>query len=112
MENNFKEPKFNTITFTCPHCQAIAQMNFITPSKLRQNIYSNLQDIKANYLYPSENARNRVNNIEYITDIYEKFANSFAICQNCKKISIWLNETMIYPKPRLTPTQMKIYLKR
>lgn len=103
MENNFKEPKFNTTPFTCPHCQAIAQMNFIIPSETKQKIYLNLQDIKANYLVSSENARNRVNNIEYITDIYEKFANSFAICQNCQKISIWLNEKMIYPKPRLTP---------
>lgn len=85
-----------------PALSSYCTNEFYYSSKLRQNIYSNLQDIKANYLYPSENARNRVNNIEYITDIYEKFANSFAICQNCKKISIWLNEKMIYPKPRLT----------
>ena len=102
MENNFKEPKFNTTPFTCQHCQAIAQMNFIIPSEIKQNVYFYLQDIKAKYSL-GEDARNRMNNIEYITDIYEKFANSFAICQNCKKISIWLNEKMIYPKPRLTP---------
>lgn len=102
MENNFKEPKFNTTPFTCPHCQAIAQMNFIIPSETKRNVYFYLQDIKAKYSL-GEDARNRMNNIEYITDIYEKFSNSFAICQNCQKISIWLNGKMIYPKPRLTP---------
>ena len=102
MENNFKEPKFNTTPFTCPHCQAISQMNFIIPSKMKQSIYANLQDIRATYIL-GENARNRVNNIENIADVYEEFANSFAICQSCKKISIWVDEKMIYPKSRLTP---------
>lgn len=103
MENNFIEPKFNTTPFTCPHCQAISQMNFITPDKIKQGIYLNLQVIKENYLLAGENARNRVSDIENIADIYEKFANSFAICQNCKEISIWVDEKMIYPKSRLTP---------
>lgn len=108
MENNFKEPKFDTTPFTCPHCQAIAQMDFIIPNKTKLIIYNNLQNIKQeifNQIYENitENIENRISDIEKIANIYERFANSFAICQNCQKISIWLNEKMIYPKPRLTP---------
>ncbi|TXJ49306.1 DUF4145 domain-containing protein [Brachyspira aalborgi] len=105
MENNFKEPKFNTTHFTCPHCQAVSQMDFIIPSEMKQRIYANLQDIRAYIL--GENEQNRINAVKHIADIYEKFSNSFAICINCKKISIWVDEKMVYPKPRLTPPPNK-----
>lgn len=103
MDNNFIEPKFEGSHFTCPYCQAIAQMNFITPSKIKQSIYTNLQDIELYYIPVKDKTKNEINNIKHIADIYEKFANSFAICINCEKISIWVNEKMIYPKPCLTP---------
>ena len=112
MENNFKEPKFNTTPFTCPHCQAISQMIFIIPSEAKQNIYINSQGIKQEivkqmYGRVTENIENRIYNINNIADIYERFSNSFAICQNCQKISIWVDEKMVYPKPRLTPLPNK-----
>mgnify|MGYP004526206565 CR=1 FL=1 len=108
MENNFKEPKFNTTHFTCPHCQVVSQMDFIIPSEMKQDIYINLQCVKQEivkqmYGTVTENIENRIYNINNIANIYERFSNSFAICINCKKISIWVDEKMVYPKPRLTP---------
>lgn len=102
--NTFKEPKFNESPFTCPHCQAIAQMEFFIPSKIRSFIFNNLYYIEQDRnVFLTESASNRINNIRELAKSYETYANTFCVCQNCYKISIWVDEKIVYPKPRLTP---------
>lgn len=102
MNNTFKEPKFNESPFTCPHCQAIAQMKFFIPSETRNIIFNDLHYIKNN-VYVTENVSNRINDINKLAKSYETYANTFCVCQNCYKISIWVDEKIVYPKSRLTP---------
>lgn len=108
MNNTFKEPKFYESSFTCPHCQAIAQMDFFVPRETGLNINANLDNLKA-YVKKcphatwTENMQNCVENIQSYMNIYGSYGNSFAICRSCHEISIWINQKMVYPKVRLTP---------
>ena len=102
MNDKFIEPEFNKSAFTCPHCQVVAKMEITTPQKIKQNIEYSLSFIQKNYSL-QENIELRINNILRIVDYYESFANTFCVCQNCEKISIWVDEKMVYPKPLLTP---------
>lgn len=99
-----KEPKFNESPFTCPHCQVIAQMRFFIPSEIKNFIFNNLHNLEQDRdAYLTENVSNRINDIRELAKSYETYANTFCVCQNCYKISIWVDEKIVYPKPRLTP---------
>ena len=108
MNNTFKEPKFNESSFTCPHCQAIAQMDFFIPYMVKGSINTNLGSLKIyvekrGYRYWTENMQNCMENIQKCMNFYASYANTFCVCQNCNEISIWVDEKMVYPKARLTP---------
>lgn len=108
MSNKFVEPEFDKNAFTCPHCQVLSVMEFIVPFRIQQGLHNNLdklkQDIKKTG-YITENINNDINNMAEFATSYGQYANAFAICENpnCQKISIWIDEKMVYPKPRLTP---------
>lgn len=111
--NTFKEPKFNESPFTCPHCQAIAQMDFYIPSEIERAVIDEIasiehiaqQLVKDSFANQGECERlyNRTETIKEIMQDYRAYANTFCVCQNCYKISIWVDEKIVYPKPRLTP---------
>ena len=103
MSDKFKKPEFDKSDFTCPHCQVVAQMKFVTPYKIEQDVETNLSSLEAGQYSMSENTKIRVNNIRTLMAHYKRFANTFCVCQNCKEISVWIDEKMVYPKPRLTP---------
>lgn len=109
MSNKFVEPKFDKDAFTCPHCQVLSQMTFAVPFRIQQGLCNNLEKLRQDILkiksYITENIDNDIKNMAEFATFYGQYVNAFAICQNpsCQKISIWIDEKMVYPKPRLTP---------
>lgn len=109
MSNKFVKPEFDKNAFTCPHCQALSQMTFAVPFRIQQRLHNNLDKLKQDIVkiigYITENINNDINNMAEFATFYGQYVNAFAICQNpnCQKISIWIDEKMVYPKPRLTP---------
>ena len=110
MNTIFKEPKFNESSFTCPHCGVLAQMVFVIPSVLKEKTditKTALNNLKEYFEKYSEYYAGYIENIQEIMNIYATYGNSFAICQSCNEISIWINEKMVYPKAHLTPPPNK-----
>ncbi len=109
MNNKFVEPEFDKNAFTCPYCQVLSQMEFVVPFRMQQRLHNDLYKLKQDIIKRidclTENINNDINNITEFATFYGQYANAFAICQNpsCQKISIWIDEKMVYPKPRLTP---------
>ncbi|MWV62983.1 DUF4145 domain-containing protein [Helicobacter saguini] len=108
MNNKFIEPQFGITPFTCPHCQVVAQMEFIDPRYINECVRKNLLEIMQMihtevYQALQENIQNKINNINKIMNYNAKYAYTYAVCQNCKEINIWVDSKMIYPKPLLTP---------
>ena len=112
MNTAFKEPKFNESSFTCPHCGVLAQMEFFIPFSFKRSVDINLDRLRdcitqQRYATLTENMQNSMENIQHYLNFYERYGNSFAVCQNCNEISIWINQKMVYPKVRLTPLPNK-----
>ncbi len=103
MSDKVIKPEFNKSAFTCPHCQVVAQMKFVIPYRIKQYVEENLPNIESTQYLTSENVEIKMNNIRTIMADYERFANVFCVCRYCQKISIWIDEKMVYPKKRLTP---------
>lgn len=113
MNTEFKEPKFNKSSFICPHCQVVAQMDFFIPNEIELEVINEIENIetiakdslKSYHLKQAEYERlnNKIEVIRKIMQDYRDYANTFCVCQNCSKIIIWINQKMVYPKPRLTP---------
>lgn len=112
MKTAFQEPKFNQLSFTCPHCGVLAQMEFFIPSEIKENIDIAIHNLKGYvnqqpYTTFTENMQNITDSIHSYMRFYADYGNSFAVCQNCNEISIWINQKMVYPKARLTPLPNK-----
>ena len=112
MNTAFREPKFNESSFTCPHCGVLAQMVFVIPSEIKKNIDTAIHNLKGyvkkqQYATFTENMQNITDSIHSYMRFYADYGNSFAVCQNCNEISIWINQKMVYPKTRLTPLPNK-----
>ncbi len=108
MSNKFVEPKFDKNAFTCPYCQVLSLMKFVVPFRIQQRLRNDLEKLRQDIKrigYITENINNDINNMAEFAAFYGQYVNAFAICQNpsCQKISIWIDEKMVYPKPRLTP---------
>ncbi|RAX56643.1 hypothetical protein CCZ01_08890 [Helicobacter monodelphidis] len=109
----FIAPQFDLNTFTCPHCQVVAQMDFFIPNKIEREIIDKIAEIKyimndslaCYHLNKAESERleNRIETITEIMQDYRAYANTFCVCQSCNEISIWIDKKIVYPKPRLAP---------
>lgn len=101
------QPKFLSNKFTCPHCGSIAKQDwrdYKTLTSVANKIYShafydyrkNIQDYQQNAI---ENFLNHVNkNLESMLQIVIPQELSYAECQSCEKITLWINRVMVYPK--------------
>lgn len=77
--SNYIKPKWRTNTFTCPHCNTLAQMWWKT---------------QANPFNPSS------------ADQFKDHVH-MAFCYSCKRPSIWTDEKMVYPpaKGHISPNE-------
>lgn len=106
MENKFIEPKFELQVFTCPHCGVVAQMDWYTSTSVGNFFYEKASKVQSHCSH-YESYANRIKEMQAMAIFYKQNAPDFVVCQACNVISVWLDEKMIYPKPKLTPPPNK-----
>lgn len=112
MENQYEEPKFNKDAFNCPHCQVYAKMDFWAFNDVAHKIDISINGVissigNRSYHYVTENEDSTLKEICNIVNYYSKIAPTLSLCHKCKKVGIWINQKMVYPKARLTPLPNK-----
>lgn len=90
MKNNVILPESRKRKFTCPHCKAIS-------SQLWGNLSSNNMSVPDSMgIYRDSLRGQSVSN--WGKDIAGDGVWLISCCENCRKICIWKNEQMVYPK--------------
>ena len=107
MESQYEEPVFNKDAFNCPHCQVYAKMDFWdfnnVTHKINMNINGVISSIKSRRYHITKDEDFTLKEIRDIVEYYNKIAPILSICHKCKKVGIWIEQKMVYPKARLTP---------
>ena len=104
MEN---QPKYLVEKFTCPHCGIVAKQDwrdYKTLSSLANRIYTHTfydyrKSIQDYHQEAIEKFLNHVNkNLESMLQAVIPPELTFAECQSCEKVSLWINRIMVFPK--------------
>ena len=101
------QPKHYSDKFTCPHCGTIAKQDWKDYEKLSSianNLYMHgfydyrkiIQDYKQSAI--EDYLRHMNKNFPKLLQSFVPYELSYATCQSCEKISIWINSTIVYPK--------------
>lgn len=70
---DYIQPQNNAKSFTCPHCGTVSQMIYFGASWKKNKSWWNLPQADASYVH-------------------------VAVCQNCDKIIIWIDDEYVYPE--------------
>ncbi|WP_346671423.1 DUF4145 domain-containing protein [Helicobacter pullorum] len=104
MNNTYEKPEFNKEAFNCPFCGVYAKMDFANFSNAAWQINSSIDRIILKFAhYITKNEQFDINQIKNRISNYGNIVPILSICHKCNKVAIWVDEKMIYPKPRLTP---------
>lgn len=99
INNSYEKPEINKDAFTCPFCGVYAKMDFVNFSSSASKIYNTINNINTYY----ENIKFEFEKIKDTIKFYSRVVPILSICHKCSKTAIWVDEKMIYPKPRLAP---------
>lgn len=107
MDNTYEKPEFNKEAFNCPFCGVYAKMDFANFSNAAWQINTQIDEIissikSRSYHYITKNEQFDINQIKNRISNYGNIVPILSICHKCNKVAIWVDEKMIYPKPRLT----------
>lgn len=85
---NYKEPKFNENSFTCPYCGTFAEQKW--------SMYKMLINWENKFEFASYTIGNKIGNLT-INQTEELDSISISTCNVCNKYHIWHNDKMIIP---------------
>ena len=107
-ENQYKPPKFKEQSFNCPHCGVLTTQTWSNDEKLLNYLFDYQRDMFLDYRGSIGYDGQRY--IEsFLNEIKLKFLSAFnrpyflAECFNCKELSFWVDEKMVYPSVLTSP---------
>lgn len=108
MNNTYEKPEINKDAFNCPFCGTYAKMEFLNFSDDEHRIRCKINEIVSSIHYKHYNSIGEkekiiIEKIKETIYIYAKIVPILSSCHKCKKTAIWVDEKIVYPKPRLTP---------
>lgn len=101
-------PKVNKPSFICPHCSVLAQQVWTDLTNVSDKLNSILKHLYLEYRSRTssyiqeeleqfrEFASQHIPSITPVLFVSRDFR--FANCQNCTKVTVWLKESVIYPR--------------
>ena len=108
ISNMDNRPKLNKPSFICPHCSVVAQQEWTDLTAVSDKMNRALEYLYLEYRSQTESyiqyelekfrdfARERIPGIMPILFVSRDL--KFANCQNCSNVTVWLKESMIYPR--------------
>lgn len=100
-------PKFKSDKFQCPHCQVASQQQWFDVNSSSKAATSIVKHVFYDYRtqiqgYQQEAIAKFINEVEVANKRHmpEFVPNGFSVatCSTCGKISLWVNEEIVYPK--------------
>ena len=101
-QTGYIAPEFKKTAFNCPFCGAYAQQNWTNDKVFLQRLFEYQHQFFLDYRkkildHKQETIENFLRNIQPVFLSCSNRAYTFSDCQNCLKLSIWIDKKMIYP---------------
>ena len=109
-ENQYKPPKFGEKSFTCPHCRIVTIQTWSNDKSLLKSLFDYQYQMFLDYRGKIDNYDQRciskfLNEIkpEFLSAINRPYFLGICSSTDCKKLSFWVDEKMVYPSVPSSP---------
>ena len=109
INNNSIPPEYQQDAFNCPHCKVLAKQTWTDDKIFLKDLFEFQNQFFLTYRekiheFAQNTLKNFFNSIKNDFLDFSRREFSTAKCQNCSKISIWVEEKMIYPVVSTAPS--------
>lgn len=113
MGEKYTKPEFEGNSFRCPHCEVHAQQSWVSSSGMADIVNNCINHVFLNYrLEIDKYAQKYIQ--EFLPDLNKSLSYllprntipkeiCFSRCDSCKRIAVWANQKIVYPKSLTAP---------